>query len=245
MKLTRIADAKQAPTPRNPEHFLKGDAVIKVYFVSDPGHVWTGVDQSEIEEKLSKSLTWLETQAAGRGVALNFRAVIASPVRVSIQIDESDAHRGPHNSKWQNQAVSRVLNENTSVSGSEQTFRARNTAAQPYSFVSLFFVKRKEGEREVGSVSFPYRREDAAEFSSRRAIVYDTGSGGQQNLESMIAHALLYLYNANSLRGFDGEQDDIMQDATQRPVEFYKIGDRTAYALGWSDVNPDATARSA
>lgn len=103
--------------------------------------------------------------------------------------------------------------------------------------------------RWVPSVAFPFFEGENTEFERERAIIYDNGGdGGQVFLDSLIAHEILHRYGAvdlaldktsEPLKEFASQRsDDLMHTPTQRSLECYRIGDVTAYLVGWLKMKP-------
>lgn len=106
------------------------------------------------------------------------------------------------------------------------------------------------------SIAFAFFEGENLEFERERAIIYDNGGEkGQLFLDSQIAHELLHLYGAvdfapgktpdEALTGLSSQHsDDVMHTPTQRDIECYRVGEITAYLVGWLKTKPACLAQS-
>jgi len=230
---------------------MLGDQKLLFIFVNDSGaEPWTTQRRKSVEEKIERSLRWLEDKAKTFGVALRFQHV-SVPVAPSMacdaggHIDENDYCAGPGHSTWQNHVVAGLTHSGSVATCWDELFINSGLPLKAAEGSAVVFCVR----RYVPSVAFPFFKGEHTEFERERAIIYDNGGeGGQLFLDSLIAHELLHLYGAvdlapnkahSSLKGVcDQYADDVMHSPTQRPIERYEIGGVTAYLIGWLKTPP-------
>jgi hypothetical protein len=238
---------------------LRGSAGLIAVFVSDPGAStpWDHAARASVERHIDAATSWIETQAARYGTALRFRRHSAPGQEASVAVDgrinETDLTAGPHHSTWQNAATVRLFQSaGLWVGTAWPRFRALLGEDELSSMALIFFVRRI-----YPSIAFPFEPGQDAEFEKERAIIYDTGTGGQIHLASLIAHEVLHLYGAIDLvpdkvgpieppvvadaiiQRSNEHLADLMHTPTQRPIEEYVASDLTAYLVGWRDAAPE------
>lgn len=238
---------------------LRGNAGLITVFVSDPGAdaPWDLAARAMVERHIELATSWLEAQAASHGTALRFCHHVAPgdapSVGVDVRIDETNPTAGPHHSTWQNTATARLFQTTGLWVGTAwPRFRALITDAELSSLAVLFVVRRI-----FPSIAFSFEASQNAEFEKERAIIYDTGTGGQTHLASLVAHEILHLYGAIDLvpdkvgpieppvvadaiiQRSNEHLADLMHTPTQRPIGEYVASDLTAYLVGWRDAAPE------
>ena len=225
---------------------MLGDQKLLFIFVNDSGaEAWTNERRTPVEEKIERSLRWLEDRANTFGVAVRFQHVCV-PVGPLIacdagcRIDESDYCAGPGHSTWQDRVVTGLTRVGSVATTWDDLFIGSGLPLKSAEGSAVVFCVR----RYVPSVAFPFFKDENTEFERERAIIYDNGGdAGQLFLDSLIAHELLHLYGAVNLAPHKAQSSlkklsnhyagDVMHTPTQRPIECYEVGDVTAYLIGW------------
>jgi hypothetical protein len=236
---------------------LVGDQNLLFIFVDDSGaDPWTFELRNPVENRIERSIRWLENKARASGIQLRVRHVclpLGSPVACHAggRVDEADYCAGPGHSTWQNRVVTGLTSFGSVASRWDDLFRAGGLPLNGADGSALVFCVR----RWVPSVAFPFFEGVNVEFERERAIIYDNGGeAGQLFLDSLIAHELLHLYGAvdlapdktpEPLKEFASQySDDVMHTPTQRSIECYCIGDITAYLVGWLKTKPACLAHT-
>jgi hypothetical protein len=234
-----------------------GDQKLLFIFVDDNGaDPWTVELRRPVENKIERSIRWLENKARAFGIPLRFQHVcipVGSCVacHAGARIDEGDYCAGPGHSIWQNRVVTGLTSCGSVASRWDDLFRAGGLPLNGKEGSAVVFCVR----RWVPSVAFPFFEGENVEFDRERAIIYDNGGeAGQLFLDSQIAHELLHLYGAvdlapdkapEPLKEFASQySDDVMHTPTQRSIESYCIGDLTAYLVGWLKTKPACLAQT-
>jgi hypothetical protein len=230
---------------------LEGDQSLLFIFVDDNGaDPWTNDRRKPVEDKIERSVRWLEDKARERGIELRIQH-ICLPFEPSVachagsSIDETDYCAGPGHSTWQNNVVTALTSFGSVATCWHDLFKAGGLPLKETSGSAVIFCVR----RWVPSVAFPFVDGKNTEFERERAIIYDNGGEeGQLFLDSLIAHEILHLYGAvdlapdkacETLKNLASQySDDVMHTPTQRSIECYCIGDVTAYLVGWLKTKP-------
>jgi hypothetical protein len=231
---------------------LVEDQKLLFVFVDDNGAGPCTVElRRPVENKIERSIRWLENKAHSFGIRLRVQHV-CMPLGSSIachaggHIDETDYCAGPGHSTWQNRIVTGLTKWGSVASCWNELFSAGGLPLNGTEGSAVVFCVR----RWVPSVAFPFFEGENVEFEQERAIIYDNGgTAGQLFLDSLIAHEILHLYGAVDLAPDKAPEpmkqfatqycDDVMHTPTQRPIERYIIGDLTAYLIGWLKTKPE------
>ncbi len=230
---------------------LVGDQKILFIFVDDDGAgPWTDDLRKVVEDKIQRSLRWLEDKARLSGIQLRLHHACA-PVKSTAchamgRIDETDLCAGPGHSTWQNHVVSGLTRKSSSVASCwYELFETSGLPLNSSEGSAVFFCVR----RYCPSIAFPFFEGENIEFERERGIIYDNGGEtGQLYLDSLIAHEILHLYGAVDLapekapvalmKYVKPPSNDVMHTSTQHPIDNYCLGDLSRYLIGWSQKKP-------